>query len=180
MKNQLFITLTLFVSSLLLGCTGMPDKVAPVSPFSIEQYQGKWYEIARLDHSFERGLDNITADYTINDDGSVTVLNRGFNSEENKWSEAQGTAKFVDSNDVGHLKVSFFGPFYSSYIVFKLDQQTYQYEYVSGYNNDNLWRLSRTPTVSEQRLPHFKVLSPQKCFDTHNQTIVKKHKTQGT
>ena len=65
MKNQLFITLTLFVSSLLLGCTGMPDKVAPVSPFSIEQYQGKWYEIARLDHSFERGLDNITADIQL-------------------------------------------------------------------------------------------------------------------
>ncbi|WP_339691026.1 lipocalin family protein [uncultured Pseudoalteromonas sp.] len=177
MKNQLFITLTLFVSSLLLGCTGMPDKVAPVSPFSIEQYQGKWYEIARLDHSFERGLDNITANYTINDDGSVTVLNRGFNSEENKWCEAQGTAKFVDSNDVGHLKVSFFGPFYSSYIVFKLDQQNYQYAYVSGYNNDYLWLLSRTPTVSEQRLADFKVLAQQKGFDTDNLIMVKQNST---
>lgn len=174
MKNQYFITVTLFVSSLLIGCTGMPEQISPVSPFSVEQYQGKWYEIARLDHSFERDLEDVTADYTINDDGSVTVINRGFNPQDEQWSEAQGTAKFVDSNNVGHLKVSFFGPFYSSYVVFGLDQQDYQYAYVSGYNNEYLWLLARTPQVSKQRVADFKAQAAQKGFDT-DQLIMVKH-----
>ncbi|MEH6394480.1 lipocalin family protein [Pseudoalteromonas sp.] len=178
MKNQLAIVCTLFVSCLLIGCTAMPDKVTPVSPFSIEQYQGKWYEIARLDHSFERDLENVTADYSINDDGSVTVLNRGFNAQDNEWSEAQGKAKFVDSDNVGHLKVSFFGPFYSSYVVFGLDQQNYQYAYVSGYNNDYLWLLARTPTVSEQRIADFKASAKQRGFNTDKLIMVKQDPTQ--
>lgn len=178
MKNQLAIVCTLFVSCLLIGCTAMPDKVTPVSPFSIEQYQGKWYEIARLDHSFERDLETVTADYSINDDGSVTVLNRGFNAQDNEWSEAQGKAKFVDSDNVGHLKVSFFGPFYSSYVVFGLDQQNYQYAYVSGYNNDYLWLLARTPTVSEQRLADFKASAKQRGFNTDKLIMVKQDPTQ--
>ena len=172
MKNQLAI-ITLCVSCLLIACTSMPDKVTPVSPFSIEQYQGKWYEIARLDHSFERGLENVTADYTINEDGSVTVLNRGFNGEDKQWSEAQGKAKFVGSDNVGHLKVSFFGPFYSSYVVFELDQQNYQYAYVSGYNNEYLWLLARTPEVSEQRLADFKASAKQRGFNIDNLIMVK-------
>ena len=173
MKNQLAIIITLCVSCLLIACTSMPDKVTPVSPFSIEQYQGKWYEIARLDHSFERGLENVTADYAINEDGSVSVLNRGFNGEDKQWSEAQGKAKFVGSDNVGHLKVSFFGPFYSSYVVFKLDQQNYQYAYVSGYNNEYLWLLARTPEVSEQRLADFKASAKQRGFNIDNLIMVK-------
>ena len=173
MKNQLAIIITLCVSCLLIACTSMPDKVTPVSPFSIEQYQGKWYEIARLDHSFERGLENVTADYAINEDGSVSVLNRGFNDEDKQWSEAQGKAKFVGSDNVGHLKVSFFGPFYSSYVVFKLDQQNYQYAYVSGYNYEYLWLLARTPEVSEQRLADFKASAKQRGFNIDNLIMVK-------
>lgn len=173
MKNHYFIGFTLFVGSLLSGCTGLPEQVTAVSPFSLEQYQGKWYEIARLDHSFERGLENVTADYVINDGGSVTVLNRGFNAQDKQWSEAQGKAKFVDGDNVGHLKVSFFGPFYSSYVVFGLDQQDYQYAYVSGYNKDYLWLLARTPEVSEQRLADFKASAKQRGFDIEQLIMVK-------
>ncbi|MDQ9090256.1 lipocalin family protein [Pseudoalteromonas haloplanktis] len=172
MKNHYFIGFALFVGSLLSGCTGMPEQVSPVSPFSLEQYQGKWYEIARLDHSFERGLENVTANYVINEDGSVTVLNRGFNAQDNEWSEAQGKAQFVASNNEGHLKVSFFGPFYSSYVVFGLDQQDYQYAYVSGYNTDYLWLLARTPQVSEQRIADFKAAAQQRGFNTEQLIMV--------
>lgn len=101
------------------------------------------------------------------------MLNRGFNAQDKQWSEAQGKAKFVDGDNVGHLKVSFFGPFYSSYVVFGLDQQDYQYAYVSGYNKDYLWLLARTPEVSEQRLADFKASAKQRGFDIEQLIMVK-------
>ncbi|KGE02773.1 lipocalin family protein [Pseudohaliea rubra] len=137
------------VAVVLAGCTGMPDGVEPVSGFEAERYLGRWYEIARLDHSFERGLDGVNANYSFNDDGSVRVLNRGFDVEEGGWDEAEGVARFVQDSSVGHLKVSFFGPFYGSYVVFELDKADYQYAFVSGFNRSYLWLLARTPTVDE-------------------------------
>ncbi|WP_082888473.1 lipocalin family protein [Marinobacter sp. LQ44] len=106
---------------LLTGCTGLPKGIEPVTGFDQDRYLGTWYEIARLDHSFERSLSQVTADYTLNDDGSIKVINRGYNAEKGEWKEAQGRAKFVGDSEVGHLKVSFFGPFYASYVVFELD-----------------------------------------------------------
>ena len=131
-----------------LGCTGIPDGIEPVTNFDQERYLGTWYEIARLDHSFERGLSEVTATYSTNPDGSIAVLNRGFDSEERRWREAEGVAHFVGSPTVGHLKVSFFGPFYGSYIVFGLGEN-YEHAFVSGFNHDYLWLLSRSPEVSE-------------------------------
>ncbi|WP_367648281.1 lipocalin family protein [Pseudoalteromonas sp. THAF3] len=116
---------------------------------------GTWYEIARMPHPFEEGLSRVTATYSQNDDGSVKVINRGFNAEEQQWSQAEGKAKFVGDTNTGHLKVSFFGPFYSSYVVFGLDQENYQYAYVSGYNTDYAWLLAREKEVDEQRLEDF-------------------------
>ena len=127
----------------------MPNGVTPVDNFEINKYLGKWYEIARLDHSFERGLNNVTADYKLNKDGSIAVTNRGFSAEKNKWQEANGKAKFVDKTDEGYLKVSFFGPFYGSYIVFELDKKNYQYAFVSGPDRSYLWLLARTPNIDE-------------------------------
>ena len=98
----------------LQGCTGVPEGIDPVTDFDQGRYLGTWYEIARLDHSFERGLSDVTATYSINPDGSIAVLNRGFDQEEARWREAEGVARFVDSPTVAHLKVSFFGPFYCS------------------------------------------------------------------
>ncbi|EGR0098238.1 lipocalin, partial [Vibrio vulnificus] len=110
----------LALSITLSGCLGMPETVKPVDEFNLQNYLGKWYEIARLDHSFEEGLTQVTAEYTLKDDGGVTVLNKGFLADENQWKEAEGKAYFVNGDSEGYLKVSFFGPFYGSYVVFAL------------------------------------------------------------
>lgn len=132
----------------LMGCTGIPEGIEPVTDFDQERYLGIWYEIARLDHSFERGLSEVTATYRANPDGSIAVLNRGFDQEEARWREAEGVARFVDSSTVAHLKVSFFGPFYGSYIVFELGEN-YEHAFVSGFNREYLWLLSRSPQVTD-------------------------------
>ncbi|MBU3068798.1 lipocalin family protein [Aestuariicella sp. G3-2] len=162
MKN---LFLTLLVLS-LSGCLGMPESVKPVSQFELDRYLGKWYEIARLDHSFERGLSRVTAEYSVRDDGGVRVVNRGFSAEEQAWDEAEGKAYFVDKDSEGYLKVSFFGPFYGSYVVFELERENYSYAFVSGPNNDYLWFLSRTPTVSPDVITKFETMAKARGFDT--------------
>ena len=139
---------------LLAGCTGKPDGVVPVDGFDLERYLGTWYEIARLDHSFERGLSNVSANYSLREDGGVDVLNRGFSAEKGKWKEADGKAYFVGQSDQGYLKVSFFGPFYGSYIVFELDDN-YQYAFISGPDTSYLWLLARTPQVDQAVIDRF-------------------------
>ena len=143
--NKLFMALIL----LLTGCVGIPENVKPVENFKLEKYLGKWYEIVRLDHSFERGLSRVTADYSLRDDGGLKVINRGYSVKENKWKEAEGKAYFVRGTDQGYLKVSFFGPFYGSYIVFELDHENYQYSLVSGPDKSYFWILARTPQINE-------------------------------
>jgi len=131
------------------GCLGIPDGVEPVRGFEIEKYLGRWYEIARLDHPFERGLSNITAQYSLRDDGGVRVINRGFKTAADKWEEAEGKAYFVDDTTTGMLKVSFFGPFYGAYNVIALDQENYQWSLVVGPDTSYLWILSRTPVLDQ-------------------------------
>ena len=121
----------------------------PVDHFSLERYLGKWYEIARLDQPFERGLNRVTADYSLRGDGGIRVLNRGYSARENAWKEAEGKAYFVNESDRGYLKVSFFGPFYGSYVVFELDHENYQYSLVCGPDKSYLWILARTPEIKE-------------------------------
>ena len=137
----------LAMSLLLASCTGIPDNVNPVGNFQLQRYLGVWYEIARLDHSFERGLSHVTATYSLRDDGGVRVINRGYSDEKHQWKEAEGKAYFVQGTDIGHLKVSFFGPFYGAYVIFELDHADYQYALVSGPNKSYLWILARTPTL---------------------------------
>lgn len=140
--------------TLLTGCTGIPDGTQPVTDFELDRYLAQWFEIARLDHSFERGLDCVTATYSLRDDGGVRVINRGYNLEEQEWDEAEGRAYFIDDESVGRLKVSFFGPFYGGYNVLELDEE-YQWALVAGPNRDYLWILSRTAemdSATEDRL----------------------------
>lgn len=144
----------------------MPKSVTPVKEFELDKYLGKWYEIARLDHSFERGLEQVTAEYSLRKGGGVTIKNRGFSKEKNRWSEAEGKAFFVGESSVGYLKVSFFGPFYGSYVVFELDRVNYQYAFVSGPNTSYLWLLSRTPTVEEDLMARFIKKAKQLGFET--------------
>lgn len=157
---------TLVAVAMLSGCLGVPASVEPVQGFDLNRYLGKWYEIARLDHSFEEGLDNVTAVYSLRDDGGVNVVNRGFLSKDKVYKEAQGRAYFVNDSDEGYLKVSFFRPFYASYVIFELDQDGYQYAFVSGPDTSFLWLLSRTPTVEQALLDHFIETSASLGFDT--------------
>lgn len=157
---------------LFAGCTGMPGGVQPVRQFELNRYLGTWYEIARLDHSFERGLEQVTAEYSVRDDGGVKVINRGYSAEEGEWEEAEGKAYFVRGQDEGYLKVSFFGPFYGSYIVFELDRG-YQYAFVSGPYRSYLWLLSRTPAVSQEVIDRFVEKSGELGFDTEKLIFVR-------
>lgn len=165
---------------LLVGCTGTPEGIGPVKPFSLQPYLGQWYEIARLDHSFERGLSRVTATYQQRDDGGVSVLNRGYDNNEGQWQEAEGKAYFVESPDAGHLKVSFFGPFYSSYIVFELGEQNakgqYPYAFVTGYNRDYLWFLAREPQVSDELKTEFIARAKALGFNTEELIWVEQSK----
>lgn len=157
------LSIALFL--LLTGCVGFPENVKPVANFQLERYLGTWYEIARLDHSFERGLSRVTADYTLREGGGVTVVNRGFSAAENKWKEAKGKAFFVKGSDQGFLKVSFFGPFYGAYVVFELDQNDYRYALVSGPNTSYLWLLARTPQIDEQLKAELVAKAAARGFD---------------
>lgn len=133
----------------ITACTSVPDGIQPVDNFDKQQYLGRWYEIARLDHSFERGLSHVTADYSVRDDGGIKVVNKGYNKAENEWTEAIGKAYFVGGESRGHLKVSFFGPFYASYVIAELDSN-YQYALITGPDTDFLWILSRTPQLPQK------------------------------
>lgn len=162
----------------LSACTGIPEGVQPVDNFNLDRYLGKWYEIARLDHSFERGLDNISANYSLREDGGVRVINQGYSQENKNWKRAEGKAYFIDSTDQGYLKVSFFGPFYGSYIVFDLDQENYQYAFVSGPDTSYLWLLSRTPTPHPEIVDKFIEESKSLGFDTDKLIYVKHNKAE--
>ena len=132
----------------LAGCsTTPPDGMRAVTPFDLSRYLGKWYEIARLDHSFERGLSDVSANYRLQADGSVEVINRGYNAEKGEWKEAKGRAVFTGEPTRGSLKVSFFGPFYGGYHVVALDPN-YGWAMVVGPDRSYLWILSREKTLA--------------------------------
>ena len=155
-----------FLLLLIAACVRQPAGVTPVGGFELERYLGTWYEIARLDHSFERGLEQVTAHYSLREDGGVRVINRGYSIKKGEWEEAEGKAYFVESEDTGYLKVSFFGPFYGSYIVFELDQEDYRYAFVSGPDTSYLWLLSREPEVSAEVMREFRQRAGALGFDT--------------
>lgn len=144
-----FLTAGLLLMSLAACSSSPPDGLTVVDDFDINRYTGRWYEIARLDHRFERGLSNVTAAYELQDDNSVSVLNRGYNDEEQQWDEADGRAKFVGDPSQGSLKVSFFGPFYGGYHIIALDQDNYQWAMISGPSRDYLWILAREPVLDD-------------------------------
>lgn len=160
------LLLGIFLAVWISGCVSIPQNISPIDGFELRRYLGKWYEIARLDHSFERGLDNVTAEYFLRDDGGVKVINRGFSAAENKWKEAEGKAYFVNDPQKGYLKVSFFGPFYGAYIVFELDKEAYQYTFVTSYDKSYLWLLARTPTVNDALIDQFVQRAAELGFET--------------
>jgi len=134
----------LLAGAFLAGCapTSPPEGITAVTPFDLQRYQGRWYEQARLDHSFERGLTDVSATYQPQPDGSVRVVNRGFDPAKGEWREAVGKALFVGEHDTGSLKVSFFGPFYGGYHVAALDP-AYRWALVVGPDRSYCWVLTR-------------------------------------
>ncbi|MDA3832320.1 MAG: lipocalin family protein [Spirochaetales bacterium] len=169
MKNRIIrnlltlLTITLMINS----CTTIPKGATAVSPFDIEKYTGKWYEIARFDFRFERNLNNTTAEYSPNDDGTIRVVNRGYNYVTEEWKEATGKAKFSGDKNIAELKVSFFGPFYSPYNVIALDSD-YQYALVAGKNLKYMWILARTVTITEDVKQKYLKIAEDIGYDTSN------------
>jgi len=170
-QNEMRI-ISIAFTLLLSGCVGIPENVKPVDNFKLEKYLGTWYEIARLDHSFERGLTKVTANYSLREDGGVRVLNRGFSEKEKAWKEAEGKAYFVQGPDQGYLKVSFFGPFYGSYIIVDLDHADYQYSLVSGPDSSYLWILARKPELKKDLLDTLIARATALGFDTSKLILV--------
>ena len=152
----------LFALALAACATAPPDGVRPVTSFDINRYLGQWYEIARLDHSFERGMSDVNATYQLQNDGSVEVINRGYDTQRQAWKEVVGRALFIGDSQTASLKVSFFGPFYGGYHVIALDKEHYRWSLVAGPDRDYLWILARDKTlpaeVREQLVSQAKAL----------------------
>lgn len=136
-----------FLLLLLTACTSPPDGLQPVASFDVERYLGQWYEIARLDHKFERGLTDVSANYARREDGGIRVVNRGYDPTKQQWQEAVGKAYLTGPADVGQLKVSFFGPFYGGYTVLALDSN-YEWAVVCGPSRNYFWILARAPKMA--------------------------------
>ena len=136
-----------------------------MEPFDTEKYLGKWYEIARFDFRFERNLNNTTAEYTLNSNGTIKVLNRGYNTKSGRWDQVTGKAKFVKNDKIALLKVSFFGPFYSGYNVIALDSD-YKYALISGASLKYLWILSRETTIPDDIKNDYLKIASDYGFDT--------------
>ena len=147
-KKNLFIgsAITVLLIAAFTSCRSIPKGAVAVKPFNIKKYLGTWYEIARFDFRFERNLNNTTAEYSLNDNGTVKVINRGYNYKTGKWKQVAGKAKFVSDPEEAKLKVSFFGPFYGGYNVLAIDSE-YKYALVAGQNLKYLWLLSREKTL---------------------------------
>ena len=172
MSKPAYLLLVTFISVFLGSCVSMPEGVRPVEEFDVNRYLGKWYEIARLDQAFERGLLNVTAEYSLREDGGIRVINSGYSIRNNETESVEGKAYFENNPDEGYLKVSFFGPFYGSYVIFELDKEEYQYAFITSYSKSYLWLLSRTPAVSKELVDDFINRARELGFSTDNLIFV--------
>lgn len=167
------IVFSIGLTILFNSCSFIPKNAKAVESFNVDRYLGVWYEIARFDFRFEKDLDNVSAQYSLNEKGNVRVLNSGYNYEEGIWKKADGIAKFRGNKSIAALKVSFFGPFYAGYNVVALDEN-YQYALIAGKDLDYLWVLSRTKTIPEVVKSDFLRIAEEIGYDT-NRLIWVKH-----
>lgn len=168
--------LILFLVYMLQSCASIPEKAEPVSDFELDRYLGTWYEIARFDFRFEKDLNNVTATYSLNEDGNVRVLNKGFNPLKKEWKSAEGVARFRNGKQTAALEVSFFGPFYSGYNVIALDEG-YRYALVAGKNLDYLWILSREPRIPDTVKQQYLKIAEEVGYNTSGLIWVKHDKS---
>ena len=168
MKNKILVlrNLTLFSASLFVmnSCSSIPKGALVIQDFDQEKYLGNWYEIARMDFVFQKNLSNTTAEYSLNEDGTIKVVNRGFNYIKNEYVAATGKVKFAGDSNEGKLKVSFFGPFYSGYNVVKIDPE-YKYALVFGENRDYMWIKNKKKTIPEEVKQDYLNLAQMNGYD---------------
>ena len=157
---------------LCIGCTGIPSGLKPVENFDVRRYTGTGYEIARLPTSVEKGLEQISAQYTPRDEGGIDVLNRGYDPAKQKWNEARGKAYFVRTPDVGRLKVSFFWPFYGAYNIIALDSE-YRWSLICGPDRSYLWILAREKSLDRATLDRLIAQAKSMGFATDKLIYVK-------
>lgn len=164
---RLLPVLTVVIASLLnVACSNPvpPAGVSVVSPFESQRFLGTWYEIARMDHQFERSLEKVTVSYSAMDDGGIRVINRGYNPDRQMWQQSVGQAYFTGASNRAAMKVSFIGPFYGGYNVIALDRE-YRHALVCGPDRNYLWLLSRTPTISTEMKQQMLDIATRQGFD---------------
>ncbi|WP_288790687.1 lipocalin family protein [uncultured Enterobacter sp.] len=151
---------------LVVACSSPtpPPGVTVVSNFDAQRFLGTWYEIARMDHKFERGLEKVTATYSAMDDGGIQVVNRGYNPDRQMWQQTVGQAYFTGAPNRAAMKISFFGPFYGGYNVIALDRE-YRHALVCGPDRNYLWILSRTPTITAEMKQQMLDVATRQGFD---------------
>jgi apolipoprotein D and lipocalin family protein len=169
LKNHLFLSLTAIV---IASCSPIPKGIEAVDNMDLNRYTGTWHEIARMDSRFEKNLVNVTATYTLQDDGMIEVKNRGFDTTKNAWSDITGKAKLANDEKNSMLKVSFFGPFYAGYNVISLDKEDYSYALVCGSDKDYLWILARDPKFSSETTNQLIAKAKSLGFDTDKLVMV--------
>lgn len=151
---------------LVVACSSPPPPpgVTVVSNFDAQRFLGTWYEIARLDHRFERGLEKVTAHYSSMDDSGIQVVNRGYNPDRKMWQQSVGKAYFTGDPHRAAMKISFIGPFYGGYNVIALDRE-YRHALICGPDRSYLWILSRTPTLSPEMKQQMLDVATRQGFD---------------
>ncbi len=159
-RKSLFFLL--LVPMLLAGCVKVPEGVAVVDDFELDRYLGTWYEIARLENSFEKDFTSVTATYSLAGDGSVEVLNRGYDSKEGAWKETRAKAKFAGAASTGELRV---------YNIIALDTEGYQWAMVCGYKKSLFRILSRQPEMDDELYTALLEKARSMGFDTDNLVV---------
>lgn len=167
MKQGSLLSISI-ISTAMLGmfsCATIPKNASAVKSFNKEKYLGKWYEIARFDFTFEKNLNNTTAEYSLNENGTIKVDNKGYDTVKKKWKQSIGKAKFVKNENTAMLKVSFFGPFYGGYNVLAIDDE-YKYALIAGSSLKYLWILSRETTIPEDIKKKYLQVAENVGYDT--------------
>jgi|SaaInl59LU_5_DNA_1037362.scaffolds.fasta_scaffold36756_2 apolipoprotein D and lipocalin family protein len=160
---KLYQILLVFMSFSLFNCA--PKKELTTENFvDLTKYSGEWYEIARLPNSFEKNLKCVTANYSLKDNGGVLVVNKGFNTENEKWEEATGNAKVPNPEKPGEIRVSFFRPFYGDYYIIELDSN-YEHVLVGSPSRKYLWILARTKELNSEVYKNYINIAKSKGFD---------------
>lgn len=174
MKKIILFTLSL-LSLFLFACGGRSTTpLQAVQNFDAPKYMGKWYEIARFNHSFEEGMNHVYTQYALSKQGEITVKNVGF--KKDIMYEANATGRFKGASDMGEFEVCFFYPFYGTYKIILLDPN-YQYAIVTSSTYDYLWFLSRTPTLEKSILEKLLKVAKSYEFQTENLIFVEQEKT---